>query len=86
MKMLAPTPCCTDIAFWKMTKLSSSVTAFLAVVVMAECNAPNRFVKAAAQLPPIKPAPQKTITANIAFKPYKTGKKKKKQTRVYSKS
>lgn len=82
MKMPAPTPCCTEIAFWKMTKLSSSVTAFLAVVVMAECSAPNRFVRAAAQLPPMKPAPQKTMTANIAFKPCNSSKKKKQEGQI----
>lgn len=77
MKIPAPTPCCTEIAFWKITKLSSSVTAFLAVVVMAECSAPNRFVRAAAQLPPMKPAPQNTMTANIALKPCQTKKKRR---------
>ena len=58
MNTLAPTRCCGVNAFWKYAKLSISVTAFRAVVVIAEWSAPKRFVNATAQLPPKKPEPQ----------------------------
>lgn len=69
MNIPAPTRCCGVKAFWKYAKLSIRVTAFRAVVVMAECSAPNLFVNATAQLPPKKPEPQYSITAPIAQKP-----------------
>lgn len=58
MNTEAPTTCCGVRAFLKYTKLSIRVTALRAVVVIAECKAPNLLVKATAQLPPKNPAPQ----------------------------
>lgn len=70
MNTVAPTRCCGVKAFWKYAKLSIRVTAFRAVVVMAECSAPNLFVNATAQLPPKNPAAQYNMTAPIAHRPY----------------
>lgn len=52
------------------TKLKSRVIAFLAVVVIADINAPNRFVSAATKLTPKKPAPANTITAKMHPMPW----------------
>ena len=77
MNTVAPTMCCGVKAFWKYTKLSIRVTAFRAVVVMAECRAPNLFVNATAQLPPKNPEPQYNITAPIAHVPWFTTEKER---------
>lgn len=69
MNTVAPTRCCGVKAFWKYAKLSIKVTAFRAVVVMAEWSAPNFLVNATAQLPPKNPDPQYSITANNARGP-----------------